>query len=83
MIRHLQTFTDLFSIYRDEMETSQNRWNVKVIQVDCCLLLTLALKNGQKQVMKSIINCPILNISKITIDFDETSFTKENINYMM
>lgn len=78
-----QTFTEIFSIYRDEVETSQNRWNVKVVQADCCLLLTLALKNGQKSVMKSIINCPILNISKITIDFDESSFTKENINYLM
>ena len=77
------SFKETFSLYLIKMMHQHNENYQTHVQKDANILLTLALRHGQKHAMETIITCQTIEINKIQITTDKSVSTYEHINYLM
>lgn len=76
-------FQDTFSLYLVKMMHQHKENYQSHVQSDANILLTLALKYGQKKAMETLVTCQIIEVNKIRITSDNSVCTYEHINYLM
>ncbi|CAO1428845.1 unnamed protein product [Diamesa serratosioi] len=78
-----ENFKDTFSFYIIRSMQQHREHFESHVQNDANILLTLALRYGQKRAMETIVTCQIIKVNKIQITTDKSVSTYEHINYLM
>ena len=78
-----EKFKETFSLYLIKMMYQHKDKYQSFVQDDANILLTLALRYGQKRAMETIVTCKTIEVNKIRITTDKSVSTYENINFFM
>ncbi|CAO1433522.1 unnamed protein product [Diamesa hyperborea] len=78
-----ENFNDAFPSYLIEMMRQHKENYQSYVQKDANILLTLALRYGQKRAMETIVTCQSIEVNKIKITTDKSVSTYKNINFLM
>lgn len=81
--RHEHEFEELFPQYLETMKEKHGDRYESLVRKDCNSLLEFALNHSQRKAINRIISCPLIDVNKVTINCDDSSFDSQNAHYIM
>jgi hypothetical protein len=76
-------FEEFFPIYLELMKEKHGGRYESRVQKDCNSLLEFALINSQRKAINLIINCPLIDANKVSINTDDSKFDSQNAHYII